>query len=187
MKRKYFNDPNHAHYLTFSCFHRLQLLTHDTLCRELVEFIDQARTDYNFNLWAWVIMPEHVHLLIRPTAHDYSTTRITSSIKAPFARRLIAHWREHTPHKLQRLRTTIDGRPKYRFWQAGGGFDKNLYQIARIRKTIEYIEYNPVRRGFVTETTDWRWSSAQARAGYSSAVLAIDEITWELACSTQRT
>ncbi len=51
--------------------------------------------------------------------------------------------------------------------------------MTRIKKAIEYIEYNPVRRGLVSEATDWRWSSAQARAGKRDVPILIDAIEFD--------
>jgi putative transposase len=140
----------------------------------LVQSIDRAREQYGFRLWAWVIMPEHVHLLLHPEAEDYSITRIRQSIKGPFAGRVLGEWRDHAPHKLARLGVKTGGKASFRFWQAGGGFDRNLYKMSRIRKVIEYIEYNPVRRGLVSEPADWRWSSARFRVGMGETPLLID-------------
>ena len=61
-------------------------------------------------------------------------------------------------------------------WQAGGGFDRNLTEWDRIHKGIEYIEWNPVRRGLVVDPVQWEWSSAQARAGLANVPLPIDSV-----------
>jgi len=121
-------------------------------------------------------MPEHVHLLLHPDKDEYSISEIVQYIKGPFARRVLAHWRGHDLHRLQRLCVRSGKSESYRFWQAGGGFDRNLYNMERIIKAINYIEYNPVRRGLVAEPTEWFWSSAQARIGGRDTPLRIDAI-----------
>ena len=80
---------------------------------------------------------------------------------------------------LHRLCVVSRGKTSLQFWQAGGGFDWNLYQIGRIRKAIEYIEYNPVRRGLVTEAMEWQWSSARAHKGKDDTPLLIDAIEFD--------
>ena len=50
-----------------------------------------------------------------------------------------------------------------RFWQAGGGFDRNLWNAKAIHSSVNYIEYNPVRAGLVNAPEDWQWSSARTR------------------------
>jgi putative transposase len=61
-----YDDPGHAHALTFSCYRRLPLLSKDQTRRWLIEAIDVARRLVHFDLWAYVIMPEHAHLLLAP-------------------------------------------------------------------------------------------------------------------------
>lgn len=46
----------------------------------------------------------------------------------------------------------------------------------RVNKALEYIEWNPVRRGYMTAPTEWRWSSAQARAGVDDVPLRLDPL-----------
>jgi putative transposase len=50
--------------------------------------------------------------------------------------------------------------PEYRFWQDGGGYDRNYITPKEILKQIKYIHNNPIRRGFVDDPTEWIWSSA---------------------------
>ena len=53
---------------------------------------------------------------------------------------------------------------KFRFWQAGGGFDRNLWNPEAIHRAINCIEANPVRANLAAAPKDWTWSSAYARA-----------------------
>jgi len=69
-----------------------------------------------------------------------------------------------------------NGKVSYRFWQRGGGYDRNVWEPDTLRKMIEYIHDNPVRRGLVTRATDWPWSSARFNAGTGDAVLAMDPL-----------
>ncbi|MEW5994745.1 MAG: transposase [Candidatus Zixiibacteriota bacterium] len=83
MKRRQktsFNDPCHAHFLTFSCFRRCQLFTDDSACRLMADSIERARRHHNFELWAYVFMPDHMHLLLRPRHADYSIPQILRQV-----------------------------------------------------------------------------------------------------------
>ena len=55
------------------------------------------------------------------------------------------------------------GCQKHRFWQRGGGFDRNMWNPKAIYDAIEYIETNPVRAKLVTSPHEWNWSSARVR------------------------
>ena len=54
-----------------------------------------------------------------------------------------------------------------------------VYSMDKLKKTIEYIEYNPVHRNLVGSPVDWRWSSAGARARLKDVAVAIDSIEFE--------
>ena len=155
------NTPGHCHYLTFSCFHRRPFLLRDRTRNWFIDAIVAAKDKHPFDIFAWVIMPEHAHLLIRPTAAEPSISAILKSIKLPVALRAIAYLDKNNPAGKQLLADRQpDSSVAYRFWQRGGGYDRNLVSANEIWEKIDYIHRNPVRRGLVARTIDWAWSSA---------------------------
>jgi putative transposase len=154
-----FNIPGHAHELTFSCFRRLPLLKSRPAKEFLSDSVNAAQIIHNFEVWAYVFMLEHVHLLIYPLSGEYSISDILKSIKQPSSRRTINYWRENKPAILACLETGLK-RPRYRFWQDGTGYDRNYYTPEEIRRQVDYIHNNPVKRGLVENPADWKWSSA---------------------------
>ncbi len=169
-----FNDQGHAHALTFSCFRRQQFLAKDRSCQWLIDSIAVARDTQQFHVWAYVIMPEHVHLLIWPTEPEYSVSRILSAIKLPVSRRALAFVRKSAPQFLPRmLDRQPNGNQAHRFWQRGGGYDRNITEPQTVWAEIEYIHANPVRRSLCERPQDWKWSSAAIYAGQPGP-LAID-------------
>src|SRR5262245_26894755 len=101
---KTYNTPGDAHELTFSCFHRLPLLEKDRTRRWFVDALDKARKRRNFALWAYVIMPEHIHVLIWPRDEIYEIRLIRTALKVPVQRRALAYVRRNAPAFLERLR-----------------------------------------------------------------------------------
>jgi len=65
---------------------------------------------------------------------------------------------------------SLSGLPSYRFWQRGGGYDRNLVSKQAVLNSIEYIHNNPVRKGLVKSPEDWNWSSAGFYAGKSDSL-----------------
>jgi putative transposase len=173
---KRYNDPGHAHELTFSCYLRQPFLTGDRSRQWLVDAIEKARKRHPFHRWAYVIMPEHAHLLLWPTRSPYDVSSILSAIKLPVTRRVQNFVREHAPTFLERM---ADVRPngdvQYRFWQRGGGYDRNSFEPKTIWKQIEYIHANPERRGLCKRAEDWYWSSAGVYAGLREGPISIDK------------
>ena len=67
-----------------------------------------------------------------------------------------------------------NGKVHHRFWQRGGGYDRNLFEPATVYTEIEYIHNNPVRRGLCAKPEDWYWSSAADYAGVRVGPLTLD-------------
>ena len=113
----------------------------------------QARERLNLSLWAYVIMPEHVHVLVWPRESVYEVRLIRTALKVPVQRKALAFLRCQAPDFLERLRDEQpNGDVHYRFWQRGGGYDRNITEPATLRSVIDYIHNNPVRRGLASHT-----------------------------------
>lgn len=106
-------------------------------------------------------MPEHVHLLIFPVQEQYSISQILLDIKRPVAQQVLRFVKSNIPGFLLKMKDEQpNGKVKHRFWQRGGGYDRNMILDRAIYNTIAYIHANPVRRGLVQLPEDWYWSSA---------------------------
>ena len=172
-----FDVPGHARGLTFSTQHRLPLLTDEVIADWMVAAVGRARQTHGFRLIAYVVMPEHVHLLILPTADRPGVAEILKSVKQGVSRRAVRRLRSEKPDMLEQLVVSRpSGRIEHRFWMQGGGYDRNLTSIDTVRVAVSYIHANPVRRGLVGRDIDWRWSSAGWYAGLKDQPIEIDPI-----------
>jgi len=175
--RKAINEPGHAHFLTFSCWNRWPLLSQDRSRQWGIDAIERMRSAQNVAVWAYVIMPEHVYLLILPRQSNYEMRRVMAALKAPVSRSAKTYLEQtENHHWLQKLTTHHGQRETFRFWQLGGGYNKNVWSTKAVTQIIDYIHANPVRRGLVQRPTEWRWSSAHAHVGNKDVPLIIDEI-----------
>ncbi len=171
MKR--IEQENHARYLTFSCYRQLGLFENDRIKDAFVEQLRRTRERTNFHLLAWVIMPDHVHMLIWPRLPEYPVSKVTMGMKRAFGRAVIGRWRELDASILKKLEARNG---QVRFWQYGGGYDRNIVDGLELHEKIRYIHENPVRRGLVERAEDWAWSSARWYAGSREGVLSIDDL-----------
>jgi putative transposase len=160
MRRPNVNEPGHAHELTFSCFHGFAFLKAERTCQWLAEAIDEARLKHDFALWAYVFMPEHVHVLIFPKRPQYDIAVTRKAIKEPVGRKALKYLRAEAPEWLPRLEVKRGTQIEHCFWQAGGGYDRNAFEPETLLAMIEYIHANPVRRGLVERPELWKWSSS---------------------------
>lgn len=176
LHRRSYNVPGHGHELTFSCYGGFPFLQRDRTCEWLVESLNAARTALDFDLWAFVFMPEHVHLIVRPRRPVYDVDDILQAIKEPVGRKAIAWLRKHAPQWLPRVAVSKGARARYRFWQQGGGYDRNIVEPRALLEMIEYIHMNPVRRGLVEQASQWKWSSAAWYLNGTECPILLDPI-----------
>ena len=159
---KHFHEPGHLHAFTFSCYRRRPLLTNDRWRQYLADSIDIAGEQFNFQLIAFVFMPQHVHLLTLPLDAEPKIDDYLAVIKRPTSNQIKTDLKATGSRLLDEL--TIQERPgktTFRFWQEGPGYDRNLFTDKTILQTIDYIHANPVRRGLCHTAVDWPWSSAR--------------------------
>lgn len=176
-------DNGEPHFLTFSCYRRFPLLSKDRTCQWFVDALEEARTTHGFHLWAWVIMPEHIHLLLWPPFDLISPDPhcmqgricgILSSIKRPMSAKAIEHLKASAPDYLRQLTVLNANRIYHRFWQSGSGHDENVSEPDSLHALVEYIHLNPVRRGLVARPEDWGWSSYRDWEQLPDAKLKVD-------------
>jgi putative transposase len=174
---KRYNVPGHAHFLTFSCFHRRPFLTRDRSRGWMIDAIALACRRHGVALWAWVIMPEHVHLLLFPRHERYSISAFLATMKQSVTQRAIRYVRAKAPHFIPQMTDLQpNGEQSLRFWQRGGGYDHNLWSTDKIWEKIDYMHDNPVKRKLVSRPEDWAWSSYGDFAGIRKGPLPLD---WE--------
>jgi len=165
------NQPGDAHELTFSCHKRLPLLSSDHAKSVFLQSLDEARKKHHFDVWAYVVMPEHVHLLVYPRNPIYSIDSFRKTVRQTTAKALLPCVRSEDPKMAERLRV-LDNR--HRFWLRGKGFDRNLFSTKAIHAAIDYLHTNPVRRGLCENELDYPWSSARFYAEVGEVVFPVD-------------
>ncbi|MBS1857150.1 MAG: transposase [Acidobacteria bacterium] len=99
-----------------------------------------ARELHLYELFAWAIMPNHVHILVKPQAPLARLTHAVKTYSAREANRLL-------------------GRTELPFWQKES-FDRWVRDGKEFDNIVRYIEGNPVKAGLVSSPQEWPWSSA---------------------------
>lgn len=176
---KAFNDPKHAHELTFSCYQKYPFLSKERTCEWLAEQLGVVRKELEFDLWAYVFMPDHVHLIVYPRREKYDTSEFLKRVKEPVSRKAVQFLKRESPKWLERIRVQRGSTTEHHFWQPGRGFDRNIIKGETLKSMIDYVHENPVRKGLVTTPEEWKWSSASWIAGRPLNTLQPDPIPWD--------
>jgi len=124
------------HFLTFSCYRRLPWLA--VGYRVFEQELEQVRQRYEFVVAGYVLIPEHVHLLVSEPRQAPLSLAI-QILKQKSSRRLKNPGEAH-------------------FWQRRY-YDFNVWSHAKASEKLKYMHRNPVSRGLVATPEDWAWSS----------------------------
>ena len=151
------DQPGTARFLTFSCYRRLRLFDNDRIKNRFVERLTQVAQDKCVQVIAWVVMPEHVHLVLLPSESGVTVGSFLRSLKSPLSAEVLGVWRDRRALILSHI---TDNAGDHHFWQAGGGYDRNVWGQELLEK-IRYCHANPVTRGLCERSVDWPWSSAR--------------------------
>ncbi len=136
LERRY--GDHHLHFITCSCHRRLPLLGSPTNRDIFLQALNDARTKYSFLLVGYVVMPEHVHLLVSEPETGTPST-IMQVLK-------------------QRVSRAAGVQDDTAFWQRRF-YDFNVWSRKKIFEKLHYMHMNPVKRGLVDDPGLWGWSS----------------------------
>jgi putative transposase len=145
---------HHLHFITCSCYRRLPLLRSARSRNQFLSILEQTRRRYRFVVVGYVVMPEHIHLLLtEPEVGTPST--VMQVLKQRVARALLPKRKRRNP----RQRNLFGGEPQHRaFWQARF-YDFNVWTTKKRVEKLRYMHRNPVKRGLVETPERWCWSS----------------------------
>ena len=133
-----FHQSGNMHFLTFSCYGRQPKLGTASHRNAFEQSLEQSRRTYDFCVAGYVVMPEHVHLLVtEPESRSLATA--VQALKQSVSRTLALRAREP-------------------FWHARY-YDFNVWSEEKRIEKLRYLHRNPVARGLVEKPEDWEWSS----------------------------
>jgi REP-associated tyrosine transposase len=130
-----YQQTGEFHFLTFSCYGRRPYLSTIAAMELFEDALERVRLRYRLAVAGYVVMPEHVHLLVNEPQRGLLSTAV----------------------QALKLSVSVRGRERP-FWQAHY-FDFNVSSHAKFVEKLRYMHRNPVRRGLVEAPEDWRWSS----------------------------
>jgi putative transposase len=134
--------PGLPHHVTQRGNGRARTFFHDDDYTSYRDLLGAACRAAQVEVWAWCLMPNHVHLILVPADADGLRRAL-----APAHRRyagIIHARRKRTGH----------------FWQ--GRFGAVAMDEEHLAAALRYVSLNPVRARLVARAQDWQWSSARA-------------------------
>ncbi len=179
-KRRRYDEYLHVHFLTVSCNRRLQFFRYDPVKRVFVDGMVRKGAKLGIRWVGYVVMPEHVHLLLFPMSvgadEPVGISTVLHDLKQYTGRdgkeALRSIWRE--------VRTL--GRPPMDAWALSSGakpfwktraYDFNVTTEKTLHGKLDYVHRNTIARGIVQRPEQWEWSSYRYYECDDDAVIAM--------------
>ena len=157
MKLKHYDGQGYARFVTFCTHRKIPVLTNDLFRQAVLDAIQEVQTTTGFQLLAYVIMPEHIHLVLVPQDKERLGS-IIGEIKRLSSKRIHRKLVDEHSMLLSRLTVKRNGSSRFAFWQRRC-YDHNCRTPVSVWQKVCYCHNNPVKRGLVREPGRWRWSS----------------------------
>jgi putative transposase len=167
LKRYY--GANDLHFITFSCYRRQQFLATAARRDCFLHILEEVRKKYEFLLVGYVVMPEHVHLLIGESKLADPSAAI-KVIKQRVSRQLLRN-RRRGPGPSETVTAQRE------FWQKRF-YDFNGFTKRKRIEKLKYMHRNPVKRGLVASPELWMWSSFNSYATGIDHIVTVDVIVY---------
>ncbi len=142
-----------VHFITFSSYRRQPLLASCDAKRTVERTLERVRRWYGLVVTGYVVMPEHVHLLV--SGPERSTLAVAIQMLKQITSQKIVHAAK-TP-----------------LWQVRY-YDFNLCTAKKRIEKLRYMHRNPVKRGLAERPEDWEWSSFRHYATGAEGVVEIE-------------
>jgi putative transposase len=170
LKRYY--GQHHLHFITCSCYRRLPLLRSLQAKNVFARTLAEVRELYGFSVVGYVVMPEHIHLLIGEPARGTPST-----VMQVLKQRVSQQLRRKRRASAAQLNVLADrsGDSLLRFWQLRF-HDFNVWSRKKKVEKLQYMHMNPVKRGLVVHPKDWPWSSFSFYSKRELGLVPIDPL-----------
>lgn len=163
-----------ARFLTFCTHKRFPLFDSDSLSDIAVHHIRRFRDDNALKVLAYVIMPEHLHLLVLPPDSIHIGAAV-GRLKGLIAHEIIQYWRSNMIAPPDELCTPVLSDRQHIIWMPGWS-DRRIRGEKELRETIAYIHAKPVMRKLVDGPEEWRWSSYRWYCCCGDIILEMDAV-----------
>ena len=164
-----FTENQTPYFLTATTVNWLPLFGQPEIAQIVMNSLQFLQEQNRITLYAWVMLETHLHLIASAknlskeigNFRSYTARQVIDRLKAQHQLRILKQLKFYKlKHKTNRT---------YQLWQEGS-HPQLIQNEAMMRQKIEYIHYNPVKRGYVDEPADWRYSSARNYAGRAGLI-----------------
>jgi len=172
-------DPENLYFITTTSVNRSHLFTPDKHKQIIADSLVYMRQKGWFNLYAFVIMPNHIHLIVKFFS-PYNLSNVMRDFKKYTSKQIVRNCRAEN---LRELLSYIESageagaKSQYKVWEEG--YDvREVFSISFLEQKLDYIHHNPCQPhwGLVEKPDDYLWSSACFYMEDRPTIIDIDDL-----------
>jgi REP element-mobilizing transposase RayT len=157
------------HFLTCTVINWMPLFTRPQTVDIILSALQYRQQHNGWKIYGYVILENHLHLIVQsedlftelPRFKSYTARQLIDYLKECKAERLLKQMAFFCKsHKTDR---------EHQCWEEGS-HPQLIQNVEMLRQKLDYIHFNPVKRGYVDEPTHWRYSSARNYAGLEGLI-----------------
>jgi putative transposase len=171
---RHYDKLGTARFITFCCYHRYPLLVVNDAKLFFIKNLELIRSKYKIKIYGYVLMPEHVHLILCPP-DNVRLGNLIGILKGRTSKEILFLWRQRYPIELKKYGYIENEWYMKQFWQKRC-YDHNCRTSETALEKIKYCHKNPVNRGLVSDPGEWPWSSYNWNRGIQNVPLRMDDI-----------
>ncbi|MGB5105459.1 MAG: transposase [Candidatus Zixiibacteriota bacterium] len=172
MHLKHYDHDGRARFVTFCTHKKVPILTNDVFRQIVLDEIVRFCQESQARLLSYVIMPEHVHLVIVPRKLMKLGPEI-GELKRRIAVQIVEKLRASHSDLIRNLEVVRDGQKRIALWLRRC-FDHNCRTENQVWRKVNYCHMNPVKRKLVGSPENWKWSSYKYYLEIPDTLLEID-------------
>ena len=167
-------DNDGIYFVSSTIIEWIPVFTHEKYFKILTDSLNFCRTEKDLKIYYYVILDNHFHLIV---SHS-KLSDIMRSVKG-FTADIILDELKNDKYKwkldLMKFYKKKHKQTTFQVWQEGF-HPQMISSVEMLNQKVEYIHYNPVKRGFVNKPEHWKYSSAKNKNWDGSIIIELDEV-----------
>ncbi len=173
------NEQDQLHFMTLQVVEWVDVFSREKYCKIITDNLQYCIKNKGLEVYAWVIMSNHVHLLVKSSTNNLSDTirdfkSYTSKVLLEAIDTINESRKEWMLKVFRDAAFKHERNTNYQFW-THENHSEHIFSNKFMEQKLEYIHYNPVRSGIVEKPEDYRYSSAKDYAG-EKGLISIEKI-----------
>jgi len=169
-------NENRMHFLTLTIIEWIDIFTKPKYFKAIIDSLKFCRKNKGLLLYEYVVMTNHIHLIVRVKEESYKLSQIISDFKKHTTREILKQLeKDNRRYILNLIKNSFARKPGYKkqIWQREN-YPEVIVSEKFLREKTRYIHKNPVKKEYVKNLEDWLYSSARNRILDDHSIIELD-------------